>query len=509
MAEYKFTAALNPAEVPPVTRFQPRSIMMGQLDNRLKSPSSNNTTNLENNPADLPQIVFMQNVMPSSDGINSVNFQTLTPDTADLTYDNVFTLRDATENRWFFSPAQGENAVSTDIVSGWTTFGSGAIPLPITEPFSMAYVNGVTYICYAHTLLWHWDGAVFVDDSAALTHIAVADIKCIFGSGNYLLAVTDDNVVHWSSLTDPVDFVPNTATGAGEQTPVDIRGAIFYGSPMSGGFILHCQENAVAGVYTNNAAAPWIFREVKGSDGLDSGDSQRITKEVGAGFIYMYNNSGLQQMNLREAENIHASVNDFLASRVIESFDPVTLMLSIAKSASALSVKLSYLCNRYLCISYSTTSGLYTTALIYDSLLKRWGKLYEDHVDIFSIGIEPNSLCMLRRTGQVKRIVLDRREFQADAVVILGRYQINRTFQICCQQIELELLDDSEDVEVFVATNYNGTTVGAIVPMIENENSDNYRCFQQQVEGENLSFIIRGTFTMPTALITATRGARF
>jgi hypothetical protein len=516
MAEYKFTAALNAADIPPTSRAQPRSVIIGQMDNKLKNPAGTAANNQDNNPQNLPQVIYAENVMPTETGFSSVGYREL-GDTffAGGFADEIYTLRSGA-NTWVFCPAQGRNYWKNATNAAWS---ASPIPgFPSTAQFSIAYVNGETYICYAYTYLGLWNGAGFTDVTAALTGITIANVAAIAGAGNYLIAAdANTGQVQWSSLTNPLDFTPSVTTGAGAQIPLDLRGALFYLTPTSGGFICHCRENAVAAVYTQNSAAPWIFREVKGSGGArdnsnyDQGNF-RITKDNNGGSIFMYASNGLQSLNLREAENIHPQITDFLASQVYETFNTATNLLSLVKN-TRIRVKLAFIANRYLVISYGAyDSATLSYALVFDSTLKRWGKLKVDHADIFGFQealTSPRDLiCLVTETGLTKQIVFDQRTGDADSgVLILGRYQISRTHQICSQELELEVLDSTETVTAHVATNYNGTTVGQILAMTEYTNTENYRCFQKQIEGTNISFIIKGTFTLATALITATKGA--
>jgi hypothetical protein len=99
-------------------------------------------------------------------------------------------------------------------------------------------------------------------------------------------------------------------------------------------------------------------------------------------------------------------------------------------------------------------------------------------------------------------------EISGTGVAIFGRYQLSRSAGICSQEVELEVLDGTQDVTVDVVVNYNGTSLSQIFSMLEYESVDNYRKFQKQIEGQNLSYIIKGDFKLSTILYTFTRGAR-
>jgi len=509
MAEHKFTVALNAATFPLVTKFQPRSVVIGGLDNKLRNPASTANSNQDNNPQNLPQVLYCENVMPTDEGVASVGYAQLQAQVASATaFDEVFILRNEFEDTAFFSPALGLNYVTSAFGVAWASTDPLATA-PETAEVSVAYVNGVTFVCYSRVALLQWDGTNLNDVSASLAGTAIADIVAITGSANYLLALTTDLSVKWSSLVDPLDFVPSDTTGAGSQIPADLRGKGICLTAIVGGFIYHCTQNAVAALYTNNSSAPWVFREIKNAGGISS--RKHVTTDNNSGATFIWGTNGFQQLNLREAENQFPALTDYLAGYIKETFDGSTNLLTVTRLATPYAVKLAYVAGRYLVASYGEVSaGLYQYALVYDNGLKRWGKLKVNHEDCFSgyFGAR-QSICFLDNNGVVNSAILDDRTGTDSGVLILGRYQISRTAQICSQELELECLDSADNPTVIVSTSYNGTTVGEQLPMVVYSNTGNYRCYQKQIEGENLSFILKGGFHLATALITATKGARF
>lgn len=506
MADYKLTAALNAATFPLVTRYQNRSVIIPQYDGKLRDPASNPQTNLDNNPQDIPQVIYCENVIPNADGILSTGLENVASPAGFPgagVGDDVFIVRDGDVDKWFFAPAQGMNYIRSSFAVPWvSTNPLAGAPISPNIGVSLAEVNGVSYVCYANTTLLKWqDTANFIDVSGSLVGAFAGSIRSICGSGNYLIAIYADNSIKWSSLTDALDFTPSAATGAGSQIPLDMKGPPLFLSPISGGFLIHCQENTVAAVYTQNVAQPWIFREVKNSGGLAFGFAA-VSRESSTGFIYQYSTYGLQQLDLRTAEIIHPQVTEFLSLGVLESFDPLTKLLSIVTD-NTMVVKIAFLVGRYLVVSYGTVAQQYSHALWYDAVLKRWGRLKFLHADLFAVG---GSVYALRPDGSVTLVAA---MFDGSGVIIFGRYQLSRSALLCSQETELELLDASNIVTVSIAVNYNGTTVGEVLPMIEYANVDNYRKYQRQIEGVNLSYIIEGSFKLASILYTFTKGARF
>lgn len=510
MAEYKFLAAINPADFPLVTRFQPRTVIIPGLDNRLRQANTVVKDNeVENNPQNFPQIMYCENIMPSTEGVFSVGYKQVQNEVALATaFDDVFILRKEDELTALYSPALGLNYVTSAFGVAWTSTDPLATQ-PTNAPVSMAYVNGITYICFAGEYLLRWTGTNFIDESAALLGVAIADVIAITGSGNYLVLLCEDLSFKWSSLVNPLDFVVSASTGAGSQIPVDVRGAPITLTAVSGGVLIHCAQNTVAALATNNSAQPWTFREVKNAGGIAS--RKNVSTDNNSGATYIWGTNGFQRVGLREADSMFPTVTDFLAGRILETFDYSTNLLTTSILAVPLLVKVAYISGRYIVISYGIgAGGVYDYALIYDNDLKRWGKLKRSHVDCFSSNLTPrNSISFLSANGTVNEVQLYSNNDAAAGVIIMGRYQINRTNQICSQEVELEVLTSSNNPVITVVTNYNGTTLGQLLDMLLYENTVNYRKYQKQIEGENLSYVIKGSFAIASMIVTVTKGARF
>jgi hypothetical protein len=507
MAEYKMTAALNAAMIPLVTNFQQRTIVIPGMDNRLQAANAKSRdAEVDNNTQNFPQIMYAENIMPSDDGVMSVGYNPIEAQVGGETrFDEVFLLRDLNENIKYFSPAKGNNYVTTG--AGWVSTNPLA-GIPVNVETSIAYVNGVTFVLYANTALLQWDGANFTDVSASLQGVAIADIRSITGSNNYLVLLCEDLSYKWSSLVDPLDFIPDETTGAGSQIPADVRGAMVCATTVSGGVLIHCAQNTVAALYTNNSQQPWIFREVKNSGGISR--RAQVSTDNNSGATYIWGTSGLQTVGLREAENMFPTVTDFLAGSIYETFNSATNLFTITRLATNLYVKVGYVASRYLVLSYGTVEGTYEYALIFDFGLKRWGKIKHQHVDVFSgYSAARQSIWLLRNTGAVNQCVMDWRTITDAGVLILGRYQLNRTNQICSQEMEVEVLDDEDSITAAILANFDGASLGHQVPMVAAANTDNYRLFQKQIEGENLTFVLKGSFHISTVLFTFTRGAAF
>jgi hypothetical protein len=185
-------------------------------------------------------------------------------------------------------------------------------------------------------------------------------------------------------------------------------------------------------------------------------------------------------------------------------------------------VKLAHIAGRYLVLSYGVDPLIYTHALIWDSLLRRWGKVRITHVDCFQGAQYPvrESICFLTSNGAVYQALLDYTSTGGagpvidQGVVVLGRYQLSRGHNICSQEAEIECTDGISNMTVNVIASNDGSTLNTSFPMVAVTpvsgagGAGSYRKFQKQLEGKNLVYVIKGTFDISSVLLTVTKGAR-
>lgn len=384
MAKQRFRGALAAQDFPLVSILAGRTIGQPQLDQDVKAaptnlgipaPSQFNT----------PQLLYAENVLPTSEGFQSVGYQQQIAQFAEgnTEFDQAITLRDFDENNYLYVPARGKNYIWNAATGLWVS----------TTPFSgwngrlvtRAYVNGRTFVAFEGRGIYEYDATAGTFDLQVITGLANADVKGIGGSSNYLIVFTYDLEVHWSSLVDPLDFVPSLSTGAGFSIPQDVKGAITAVLGISGGFIIYTVKNAIAAVYTNNVRAPFTFKEIANAGGIQT--YEQVTSEQTSGAQYAWTTGGLQKITVQSAEPVSAEINDFIAGRMWETFDPGTKELTVHYSETyEFPVKLSFISSRFLVISYSVDSddALYNYAIVYDVVLKRYGKLKVQHSDCFS-----------------------------------------------------------------------------------------------------------------------------
>lgn len=530
MAYETFTAILNAAEFPFVSDFLQRPVIIPGVDQPPRLPKSGTGTFESANP-ELAQTYYAQNILPTVEGVASVGYKQIIPalPTSATDFDQVITIRDSEENNFLWAPARGKNYIYRKDVGEWVS----------TNPFvgwpsdkkivSRAYVNGRTFVQYEKHGLFEYDSILNQINVVSLTGIAATAIDVIGASNNYLIAVTGITV-HWSSLLDNTDFTPNIQTGAGEAIPQDMKGIARAIVPISGGFIIYTTKNAIVALYTNNAQAPFVFREISNAGGVST--PEQISLEASLGFQYAWTTHGLQKINVSTAEVLSNAAMDFLAGRIWEEFNLTTNTLTVQRLNVDLRVKIGYISGRFLVISYGKPSEsipqVYTHALVYDLGLKRWGKLRVDHVDCFAFPY-PNlpgiitetpakqSVGFLKNTGQIDLLVMDYRERQDQGVLLLGRYQLARQRMITFQTLELEGEHQAFPASVYLLVSADGKTNGSPALMKELSVGAGRKVVKYGAPipsasgaaasrtGVNFSTLIVGTFELSTAIFTTTR----
>lgn len=538
MAQQTFSCVLNAASFPFLSDFAPRTVIIPALDNTVRNPISYTGTT-DSQDIKLPQVIYCHNVFPTGEGLMSVGFESkLAGISGADDFDQAITLRDEDENTFLYSPANGKNYIYTANNAEWISVD------PITDftgrQVTRAYVNGRTFICYEKYGIFEFDREAETFTQVSTTYINQEEIICITASNNYLVACSA-TTVYWSSLIDVLDFEPSFETGAANLIPQDIKAAIVAVHQMPGGFIIYTAKNAVSAVYSSNAKAPFIFKEISNSGGVTS--PEHVTSDSTLGAQYAWTTGGLQKLTSNTAEVLFPECTDFLAGFVFEDF---TTSLVKTTLTSPLSVKLSYISSRYLVISYGITQGNYTHALVYDTALKRWGKLKVTHVDCFlypypnligpltyddlagvsydeledttydeleisqTTSIPPKrGMAFLKSDGSVELAVFDYREFTDTSVLILGKYQLTRSSKTCLQEVALESPSENNSLSLQILPSIDGKTLGAAVtPAINNfKSSLKVRVYNKRVVAENYSLLITGSFELSCILMTVTKHA--
>lgn len=579
MAIQRFRVALNQAHVPFVSSFQGRAALIAQIDppGRIPKVAIGSEENVDLN---LPLVNYLENAVPVRHGYKSVGYKQVIAPTVNTDFDQAFYIREGDENQILFSPAQGQNyrylaGVWDDdpLAAKW----AGEVPAlyladastntPQTAEVTRAYVDGRTFLCYSRIALsqnadgstvdkegsiYHWNsGTAQFDreqpgDASGLIRnldVDIGQIDLIASSNGYLIVVSE-LTVFWAPFNgtafDFEIYANGAVTGAGNQIPEDVKGPIKAVVPVSGGFIIFTDKNAVGASYnSSNFASPWIFKEIPNAGGVQS--YEQISVEGTLGAITAYTSGGLQKISLNNAENIHPDATDFLGGRLIERYNFGNQTLTKATATTEFFTKLTYVNSRFLLISYGTYPGVFSFALLYDAALQRWGKLRIVHRDCFTyqgsietvpltygmlgdvsyeeypetyanatvtssgITFPRQAVAFLLKTGEVKLAILDYRykdeTDDSQACIILGRLQLSRAREMTIQTVEVEGLQAGGNC--FLAPSINGRTLESAVSLYLRQQVEDFAEFGELVAAKNFNLIIEGDFNLSSVLFEA------
>ena len=506
--------------------------------------------NVLQNPSDddreigIPQAYYMHNVMPSSEGLQSIGFLSRLPGIpGTVDFNEIYILRDINENRFLYSPSNGKNYVFDGNIGVWASVplvSALAPTIPAFNIVTVAYINGHTYIFYKKTGMFEYNSTTKVFDSVPITGVNVALLNGITASNGFLIAWDDFNIYRSSGL-NALDMTPDITTGAGFSIPNDIKGKILICLALPSGFIIYTTANAIGAIFTQNIRFPFNYTEVNGSAGLTP--PQQISWQYNGNYHFVWTRGGLQRIDKSNSMPIYADVSDFLSERIFEDYNDVTDTFTQTNLGSNLLVRLNVIEKRFFVISYGITQ--FTHALVYDLFFKRWGKIKINHVAAFEFSSSTvygdvtwngflsltwddfgettwndlatqvlptehakETLAFLQADGTVQTVIFDQTQTADIAVCVLGRYQFVRERLLNLNEIEIDCVQELSNFTLKVLPSIDGTTyLPAVTPYLA-INSGKFRKYQCDIWAKNHSLVAKGTFYLASLVLTMNPGAK-
>lgn len=482
-----------------------------------------------------PQLIFCENVLPCDKGIFSVGFvlQTEAIGGGFTAADQCISIRDAQEKVYSYVPADGANYVFNHETATWSSIDPFVFS---SNLISAAYVEGRTFVCFERDRIIEYDVGTASFTTISLTlpvGYSMTDIRGICGASNYLLLYTDFEVL-WNA-PGVLDEFADLEAGAGKQTPIDVKAQIACIKPIAGGFVVYTARNAIGAQYTTDATAPFAFKEIGNAGGVLSPEYVS-DGDQGGNAHYIWGTAGLQRISLTGSIVEYPEVTDFLTGKQLEAWNATTKTVDLTQSGSHLIVKIAFLANRYLVISYGQGTTYYDYALVYDTALQRWGKLKIRHQDAFmypypqgegayfydqligfydqlvgdyaSLGsitfsaIPPKQgLAFLNNLGEVYVAILDFAQQDSEGVAIFGHLQHRLNNQVTIHAVELDGVrpDVNPTVSVLLSTTGKGRT--AVAATVDQTAVGEYQKFNIRKTARNIDVAIEGAFVLTNALV--------
>jgi hypothetical protein len=518
-----YRANLSSASFPFVSEYQGQTIIVPGPDNTYNRLVS--SPEVGDRDAGIPQLFYCHNVLPTSNGFQSVTYVTdLGPDSLATRVVRIFP--------WYNLAREGLLGVrGTQIVtcidgSNWRNSG---ITLLADSRYrlSKGTVNGETYLYVygiagtdaGRTDCYTIDLGTAASSFVTLTGLGT-DVRGICAASGYLLAYTETELA-WSSITDPTDFTPSLITGAGGAQVQEVRGRMVCIQPSGFGAIIYSEVNAVAVTYSGNARYPFSFEEIKGAGGaIDFDQPERyIASDANSTSQFALTTNGLQVLGPKSATRLLPELEDFIVGSYYEDFDEVTDTFTRtqygATGVSSFAVELTLVAARYICLSYGPpdpVDSVYTYIIVYDLALKRYGKLKIRHVSLFdnlrqALTTDPPffaNIGVAKLDGSIVHpALLTKANIGSNAdygVAILGKYQYVRSRLLDLSQVTVENIHPSNvftisDLGAVDGKNYT------IIPGYPLETAGFQRTFSFTAVGKNHSLLLKGSFNLSTLIL--------
>ena len=525
MAHISYRANLSAAIFPLTYNNVGGTVIVPQSDNnydRRVDPAGEQKT------AGIPQAIFLENVLPTEYGYQSVGYQDLpaitlgTGETIDFAYlaNNGFVAARTTAPtpQWYL------NSEANEFASAWQLSTTGATSLWNDTYWDTAFAFGAYYAMFPSTGLANvteggnplgpWQHVVLSTPTSGFDFGPPGPAygsDLIIASHNYLIGINRfSGKVQWSSTTSPTDFTPSLVSGAGSIVPNDFKSEIVAVRMTAAGFIMYCKKNAISATYTGNARYPWKFREVPDSHGYLA--KTDITVSKGAGVHYAIDSQKtLRAITPENAQPIGPEVSTWLRGATrLEYWDSVNnQVLGASIGGAKLNTWIRYVLNRYIFLSYKS-SGSPSTAefsyiLVYDTLLQRYGRLKVEHTYIFeSQGV----VYTLSKYGQCKRMIFGMAVTSGthDSTLVLGKFQYVRSRHLDLHNVRTEHGPDS-NYAVGVISSLDGATAGTYQALTASTLGAGINEYDCRLTGMNHQIVIRGKFDLNTLSLTFSPGA--
>jgi len=208
----------------------------------------------------------------------------------------------------------------------------------------------------------------------------------IAGSNNYLIG-SDPDTIYYSSLTNPLDFVSSLVSGAGQGNPNNLKGRIVSLVETQNGFYILAQESIILAKYTNNNRYPWKYVVVRNASGQASNPGAFYGNVNSKAQYILDTNNQVKIINDDVAEDIGPEVSEFLANGVVQQIYNTASNTFQNQIRLTRNARIYVLGERYIFVSIndSTIDGDYSAAIVYDILLKRYGKINIRHHAIYEL----------------------------------------------------------------------------------------------------------------------------
>lgn len=505
MAQQVYRGNLLSANFPFLSENFGRTVIVGQIDQNVHKSADPAGQDKTHN-AGIPQMYYCHNVAPTQQGLQSVGYNNLIAPIADETgFVGIISLRDSLNRTAYLGyTSDGRFYISASPFTSWVL--AATIPSAAGKLVTRAYAQGVTYIYIANIGCYRYDFATGQLVSVQLIGLVATAVIGITSLSGYLIVWTADTV-GWSAIINPTDFVPSLTTGAGSGSVEGAAGSIQMCAAANAGFLAYTTGNIVAVTYTGNSQYPFTFRALPNSGGL-----KRVIHadyDSLSGQQYAYTTSGIQLFDVQKAQTVLSDLTDFLAGSEFEDCDVVSGIITKTKLGpnASLVKAIKMVANRYLIVSYGIAS--FTHAILFDTQLKRFGKLRINHVQCVDLllgedyqDVPRHSIGFLQADGKVVYVDFDAYSDASDTMLLLGKYQLVRSRTLTLHSVELENIEADDTFTLRDIPTLDGKSPETLVPLTAAVTSTLYRRYDTRITAKSHSLMLTGAFSLNSIVLT-------
>lgn len=520
MAQIPYRANLSAAIFPMTLARSGRSVIIPQADQNFNR--SIDSPDDSNRDVGIPQIIYGENILPTADGYQSVGYTvgaSLGLAVVPWKFITATGVLGAAKNI-IFAIAGGNIKISTTGLVWLNAVIVGTVPPTINSNISTATVRGNCYLQVdSEIYLFNPIGPTFTNVSATFLPVGIlSGLYNICASYNYLILLKNDGVVYWSSTTTPTDFTPSLISGAGSGAVNNISGYPVKLKSAATGFFVYCTGNIISARYTGNARYPWRFEPIPGSEGIFAED--KVAGEIADSNQVALSSAGvILNVTADVCTIIAQEVGEFLTRlKYRDRFDYATNTFSVQDSTNFLDgqLRISYLMDRYIIVSLRNdlTTTLYTEAIVYDVMFKRYGKFNVRHSYVVDVdvngtsGPEPRALYFIEAiTGNSKLLSLDVNDPTVDfqGVLVLGKFQYVRSRFLALDEISVESAQlpslvptIDRNFELYTIPTLDGKTFLPVETpyLVSSQSTGAVQTYYSTTEGKNISILIKGNFDL-------------
>ncbi len=359
------------------------------INKGLETQRARNGTDEAADQIGIPQAYYMENVVPIARGYSSVAYtDAIPPIDGEPEVVECFELRGGGTGLALLAVTNSAQYIYDSDLLTWEQIELVDAFSPGTT--SVANVKGISYIFIKGVGIFVYD---FVEKDLVLQDVLgldVGEVEGIFDAGAVLGFWTLEMRVGWSSIFNPIDFIPSLSTGAGSTSVIAIKSEIVAVLSLGEDFIIYTSLNAVAARQTGNIQYPFVFTEVVDSCGLAK--RQHVAYNTNSQNHIAWTPNGFQQITVKSAEFIWPELSDGISRGILITLDELMNRPQYS-NVDALEVRLQFCSNRYVAISLREASQElegtpFKEAYLFDARLLRWGRLVCDHISFFEFTIQ-------------------------------------------------------------------------------------------------------------------------